>query len=81
MVDDVLEPIPEGGVPKGYVEISERDFTKVVQLDTPYEIELVDNLAESGWLLVQIIPVDGKYIYWFQSKRKIYINTIKTHNK
>ena len=81
MVDDVLEPIPEGGVPEGYVEISEGDFTKVVQLDTPYEIELVDNLAESGWLLVQIIPVDGKYIYWFQSKRKIYINTIKTHNK
>ena len=81
MVDDVLEPIPEGGVPEGYAEISEGDFTKVVQLDTPYEIELVDGLAESGWLLVQIIPVDGKYIYWFQSKRKIYINTIKTHNK
>lgn len=81
MVDDVLEPIPGGGVPEGYVEISEGDFTKVVQLDTPYEIELVDNLAESGWLLVQIIPVDDKYIYWFQSKRKIYINTIKTHNK
>ena len=65
MVDDVLEPIPEGGVPEGYVEISEGDFTKVVQLDTPYEIELVDNLAESGGLLVQIIPVDDKYIYWF----------------
>lgn len=81
MVDDVLKPILDGGVPEGYVEISEGDFTKVVQLNTPYEIELVDSLAESGWLLVQIIPVDDKYIYWFQSKRKIYINTIKTHNK
>lgn len=81
MVDDVLKPILDGGVPEGYVEISEGDFTKVVQLNTPYEIELVDSLAESGWLLVQIIPVNDKYIYWFQSKRKIYINTIKTHNK
>lgn len=81
MVDDVLEPIPEGDIPEGYVEISEGEFTKVIQLDTPYEIEIVDSLAESGWLLVQIIPIDNKYIYWFQSKRKIYINTIKTHNK
>ena len=81
MVDDVLEPVSEGGVPEGYVEISEGEFTKVIQVDTPYELEIVDSLAESGWLLVQIIPVDDKYIYWFQSKRKIYINTIKTHNK
>ena len=79
MVDDVLETIPEEGVPKGYVEISEGEFTKVIQLDTPCELEIVDNLAETGWLLVQIIPVDNKYIYWFQSKRKININTIKTH--
>ena len=81
MVDDVLEPIQDGGVPKGYVEISEGEFTKVIQLDAPYELEVVDSLAESGWLLVQIIPIDNKYNYWFQSKRKIYINTIKTHNK
>ena len=79
MVDDVLETIPEEGVSKEYVEISEGEFTKVIQLDTPCELEIVDNLAETGWLLVQIIPVDNKYIYWFQSKRKIYINTIKTH--
>ena len=79
MVDDVLETITEEGVPEGYEEISEGEFTKVIQLDTRYEIEIVDNLAETGWLLVQIIPVDNKYIYWFQSKRKIYINTIKTH--
>ena len=79
MVDAVLETNPEEGVPKGYVDISEGEFTKVIQLDTPYELEIVDNLAETGWLLVQIIPVDNKYIYWFQSKRKIYINTIKTH--
>ena len=79
MVDDVLETIPEEGVPKGYVEISEGEYTKVILLDTPYEMEIVDSLAEIGWLLVQIIPVDNKYIYWFQSKRKIYINTIKTH--
>lgn len=79
MVDAVLETIPEEGVPKGYAEISEGEFTKVIQLDTPYELEIVDHLAETGWLLVQIIPVDNKYIYWFQSKRKIYINTIKMH--
>ena len=79
MVDDVLETIQEEGVSGGYVDISEGEFTKVIQLDTPYELEIVDNLAETGWLLVQIIPVDNKYIYWFQSKRKIYINTIKTH--
>ena len=71
MVDDVLEPIPEGGIPEGYVEISEGEFTKVIQLDTPYEIEIVDSLAESGWLLVQIIPVDNKYI----SKRLVKIIT------
>ena len=81
MVDDILEPVTESGFPEGYVEISEGEFTKVIQLDTPYELEVVDSLAESGWLLVQIIPIDNKYIYWFQSKRKIYINTIKTHNK
>lgn len=79
MVDAVLETIPEEGVPKGYAEISEGEFTKVIQLDTPYELEIVDSLAKTGWLLVQIIPVDNKYIYWFQSKRKIYINTIKMH--
>ena len=79
MVDAVLETIPEEGVPKGYAEISEGEFTKVIQLDTPYELEIVDSLAETGWLLVQIIPVDNKYIYWFQSNRKNYINTIKMH--
>ena len=79
MVDAVLETIPEEEVPKGYVEISEGEFTKVIQLYTPYELEIVDSLAKTGWLLVQIIPVDNKYIYWFQSKRKIYINTIKMH--
>lgn len=81
MVDDILEPVTDGGVPEGYNEISEGGFTKVIQLDTPHELEIVDSLAKLGWLLVQIIPNNGKYTYWFQSKRKIYINTIKTHNK
>ena len=81
MAYDVLEPIPDKGVPEGYVEISEGEYTKVILSDTPYEMEIVDSLAEIGWLLVQIVPIDGKYIYWFQSKRKIYINTIKTHNR
>lgn len=76
MVDDVLEPIVDGVVPDGYVEISEGDFTKIIQLDTPYELEFVDNLAESGWVLISIIPVDGKYVYWFQTKRKIYANIV-----
>ena len=81
MVDDVLEPVPEAGLPEGYAEIAEGEYTKIIQLDTPYDLEIVDSLAESGWLLVQIIPIGNKYIYWFQSKRKIYINTIKTHNR
>ena len=81
MACDVLEPIQKEGAPEGYAEISEGEYTKVILLDTPYDIEIVDSLAEIGWLLVQIVPIDGKYIYWFQSKRKIYINTIKTHNR
>ena len=74
MIDDILEPISESGVLEGYVEISEGDFTKIIQLDTPYELEIVDSLAESGWVLISIVPVDRKYIYWFQSKRKVYEN-------
>ena len=81
MVDDVLEPIKDSEFYEGYLETTEGEYTKIIQLDTPYELEVVDSLAGSGWLLVQIIPADNKYIYWFQSKRKIYINTIKTHNK
>ena len=81
MVDDVLEPIMDSEFYEGYLETTEGEYTKIIQLDTPHELEVVDSLAGSGWLLVQIIPVDNKYIYWFQSKRKIYINTIKTHNK
>lgn len=77
MIDDILEPIPESGIPEGYVEIAEGDFTKLIQLDTPYELEFVDKLAESGWVLISIIPVDGKYVYWFQSKRKVYENVIR----
>lgn len=80
MVDDILEPIVDGIVPDGYVEISEGDFTKIIQLDTPYELEFVDSLAESGWVLISIIPVDGKYVYWFQTKRKIYANIVH-HNR
>lgn len=75
MAEDILEPIPSEGVPEGYVEVAEGDYTKVIQLDTPYEIELVDELASLGWLLVSIIPCDNKYVYWFQSKKKVYINS------
>ena len=60
MVDDILEPIPESGIPEGYVEISEGEYTKIVQLDTPFELEIVDSLAESGWLLV---PIKKKNLY------------------
>lgn len=74
MVEDILEQIPETGIPEGYVEIAEGDFTKLIQLDTPYEIEFVDKLAAIGWVLVSIVPTDDKYVYWFQSKRKIYYN-------
>lgn len=47
-------------------------------LDTPYEFEFVDKLAASGWILVSIIKhhtEENKWIYWFQSKQKVYRKT------
>lgn len=73
----MLEPIINDYIPEGYVEIAEGDYTKIIQLDTAYELELVDSLANIGWVLISIVPTGDKYTYWFQSKRKIYFNNNK----
>lgn len=56
------------------MELFEGLFTKVLILDTAYEAETVDSLAATGWILVNITKTDdsNKYVYWFQSKRRIY---------
>lgn len=79
MATDILEPIIDGNVPAGYVEIAEGDYTKIIQLETPYELEFVDKLADEGWVLVGIVPTDGVYTYWFQSKKKVYLHTRTQH--
>lgn len=49
-------------------------FTKVVNSPIADDINLVDKLASEGWVLSSIVFDNQKeqYIYWFQSKRKIY---------
>lgn len=56
------------------MEFFEGLYTKVLILDTPFEAETVDCMAAQGWVLINIIRHndDNKYIYWFQSKRRIY---------
>ena len=56
----------------------EGNFTKIYLLDSPEEIEFVDKLAASGWILVNIIKhhtEENKWVYWFQSKQKVYRKT------
>jgi hypothetical protein len=56
----------------------EGNFTKIYLLDSPAEIEFVDKLASTGWILVNIIKhhtEENKWIYWFQSKQKVYRKT------
>lgn len=55
-------------------EFFEGVFTKVLILNTPYEAETVDGLAALGWILANVVkhPDVNKYVYWFQTKRRIY---------
>ena len=53
-------------------------FTKTIQLNSPYELSIVDKLAAEGWLLCAIVPYNDVFVYWFQSKKKIYVNS-KAH--
>lgn len=78
MDQEIFEVIKDA-IPDGYCPVSEGDFTKLIQLNNPYELDFVDKLASLGWVLVSILPVDGVYLYWFQSKRKVYIHTKTTH--
>lgn len=61
-----------------YTELEEGTFTKTIQLNSPYELSIVDKLAEEGWLLCTIVPYNDVFVYWFQSKKKIYVNS-KAH--
>lgn len=61
-----------------YTELEEGTFTKTIQLNSPYELYIVDKFAEEGWLLCAIVPYNDVFVYWFQSKKKIYMNS-KTH--
>lgn len=78
MDQEIFEVIKDA-IPDGYFPVAEGEFTKLIQLNNPYELDFVDKLACLGWVLVSILPIDGVYLYWFQSKRKIYIHTKTTH--
>lgn len=49
-------------------------YTKYVESEIPNDIELVDNLATLGWVMTGATYnfETKKYVYWFQSKRRIY---------
>ena len=51
-------------------------YTKYVESEIPNDIVLVDNLATLGWVMTGAIYnfETKKYVYWFQSKRRIYEN-------
>lgn len=53
-------------------------YTKYVESELPNNIELVDSLASLGWVMTGATynPETKKYIYWFQSKRRIYENKL-----
>ena len=56
----------------------EGNYTKMYLLDSPAEFDFVEKKAECGWILVNIIKhhtEENKWIYWFQSKQKVYRKT------
>lgn len=60
------------------MECIEGNYTKLYLLDTPAEFDFVEKKAETGWILVNIIKhhtEENKWIYWFQSKQKVYRKT------
>lgn len=58
----------------------EGDYTKAYLFDTKYEFDKIDEAASEGWVLITIIDNgEGKFIYIFQSKRKVYLNMQLQH--
>ena len=56
----------------------EGKFTKMIIKETPMEFDMVEQFAGVGWVLINIIKHqtdDNKWIYWFQTKRKLYERT------
>lgn len=52
----------------------EKTFTKYVESEISNDIDMVDELANKGWVMCGTTynKETKRYIYWFQSKRKIY---------
>lgn len=52
------------------------DYTKLVVSDNYLDFELVESEATTGWILCTIVldPSTNLYNYWFQTKRKIYVD-------
>lgn len=53
-------------------------YTKYVESELPNDIKLIDNLASLGWVMTGATYnfENKKYVYWFQSKRRIYENKL-----
>lgn len=57
--------------------------------DSPTEFETVEKMATTGWILINIIKhheLENKWIYWFQTKKRIYEKTqidqlVKKHKR
>lgn len=49
-------------------------YTKIVISKIPDDGPLVDSLAAEGWILTDVLKCsEDIFVYWFQSKRKIYM--------
>jgi hypothetical protein len=61
----------------------EGDFSKLITISDEYDdtklFNVIETLAQMGWLLSNIHYKKGKTYYWFQSKRKIYANQLNNH--
>lgn len=61
----------------------EGDFSKLITIDDEYDddklFNIIESLAEMGWLLASVHHKKDKTYYWFQSKRKIYANQLSNH--
>jgi hypothetical protein len=61
----------------------EGDFSKLITISDEYDdaklFNVIETLAQMGWLLSSIHHKNDKTYYWFQSKRKIYANQLNNH--
>lgn len=54
----------------------EKDYTKLIVSDNYSDFDLVESEATKGWILCTIVldTSTNLYNYWFQTKRKIYMD-------